>query len=123
LSELGHFPPSFFERDSNPGLKFELTYLAHTDYLTLKLWDVRSEARPLRTIPVHDHLKGRLCDLYENDCIFDKWECVWGAGGRCVCLSPSTPTHPSHPLSDLHCAMEPIVFFFGTEWCYSQRES
>ncbi|KAJ7331361.1 protein phosphatase 2A regulatory B subunit [Mycena albidolilacea] len=52
------------------------------DYLTLKLWDVRSEARPLRTIPVHDHLKGRLCDLYENDCIFDKWECVWGAGGR-----------------------------------------
>ncbi|KAJ7897723.1 protein phosphatase 2A regulatory B subunit [Mycena olivaceomarginata] len=52
------------------------------DYLTLKLWDVRSEARPLRTVPVHDHLKGRLCDLYENDCIFDKWECVWGAGGR-----------------------------------------
>ncbi|KAF7356019.1 Protein phosphatase PP2A regulatory subunit B [Mycena venus] len=52
------------------------------DYLTLKLWDVRSEARPLRTISVHDHLKSKLCDLYENDCIFDKWECVWGAGGK-----------------------------------------
>ncbi|KAJ7934709.1 WD40-repeat-containing domain protein [Mycena leptocephala] len=52
------------------------------DYLTLKLWDVRSEARPLRTIPVHDHLMGKLGNLYGNDCIFDKWECVWGAGGR-----------------------------------------
>ncbi|KAJ7227737.1 WD40-repeat-containing domain protein [Mycena haematopus] len=52
------------------------------DYLTLKLWDVRNESQPLRTIPVHDHLKSKLCDLYENDCIFDKWECVWGAGGK-----------------------------------------
>ncbi|KAJ7648735.1 protein phosphatase 2A regulatory B subunit [Mycena polygramma] len=52
------------------------------DYLTLKLWDVRNEARPVRTIPVHDHLRGKLCDLYENDCIFDKWECVWGGDGR-----------------------------------------
>ncbi|KAF8217201.1 WD40-repeat-containing domain protein [Mycena galopus ATCC 62051] len=52
------------------------------DYLTLKLWDVRNEAQPVRTIPVHDHLKSKLCDLYENDCIFDKWECIWGAGGK-----------------------------------------
>ncbi|KAJ7031899.1 WD40-repeat-containing domain protein [Mycena alexandri] len=52
------------------------------DYLTLKVWDVRNEARPLRTISVHDHLRGKLCDLYENDCIFDKWECVWGGDGR-----------------------------------------
>ncbi|KAJ7217281.1 protein phosphatase 2A regulatory B subunit [Mycena pura] len=54
------------------------------DYLTLKLWDVRNEARPLRTISVHDHLRGKLCDLYENDCIFDKWECIWGGDGRQV---------------------------------------
>jgi hypothetical protein len=108
---------SFFECDSNPGLKFELTYLAHTDYLTLKLWDVRSEARPLRTIPVHDHLKGRLCDLYENDCIFDKWECVWGAGGRCVSLSPSPQLIRPRPFESATTrewgrAREPIVFFW-----------
>ncbi|KAK7024781.1 protein phosphatase PP2A regulatory subunit B [Favolaschia claudopus] len=52
------------------------------DYLTLKLWDVRNEAQPLKSIAVHDHLKSKLCDLYENDCIFDKWECVWGDGGK-----------------------------------------
>ncbi|KAJ7856949.1 hypothetical protein B0H14DRAFT_3135917 [Mycena olivaceomarginata] len=44
--------------------------------------DVRSEALPLRAIPVHDHLMGKLGNLYGNDCIFDRWECVWGAGGR-----------------------------------------
>jgi hypothetical protein len=26
---------------------------------------------------VHDHLRPKLCDLYENDCIFDKFEAIW----------------------------------------------
>ncbi|KAF7319992.1 Protein phosphatase PP2A regulatory subunit B [Mycena kentingensis (nom. inval.)] len=60
------------------------THILARDYLTLKLWDVRNEARPLRSIAVHDHLRGKLCDLYENDCIFDKWECIWGGDGRRV---------------------------------------
>lgn len=42
------------------------------------------ETRPVKTIPIHDHLRGKLCDLYENDCIFDKFECVWGGDDRCV---------------------------------------
>lgn len=25
---------------------------------------------------MHDYLKTKLCDLYENDCIFDKFECA-----------------------------------------------
>ncbi|KAF7300344.1 Protein phosphatase PP2A regulatory subunit B [Mycena chlorophos] len=54
------------------------------DYLSLKVWDVRNEARPLRTVPVHDHLRGKLLDLYENDCIFDKWEAAWAHDGRRV---------------------------------------
>jgi serine/threonine-protein phosphatase 2A regulatory subunit B len=45
------------------------------DYLTMKLWDVRMESQPTKIINIHDHLKGKLCDLYENDCIFDKFEC------------------------------------------------
>jgi serine/threonine-protein phosphatase 2A regulatory subunit B len=40
------------------------------------------ESKPLKTIPIHDHLRGKLCDLYENDCIFDKFECVWGGDDR-----------------------------------------
>jgi hypothetical protein len=32
------------------------------------------ESRPILSVPVHDYLKMHLCDLYENDCIFDKFE-------------------------------------------------
>jgi serine/threonine-protein phosphatase 2A regulatory subunit B len=42
------------------------------------------ESRPVKTIPIHDHLRGKLCDLYENDCIFDKFECTWGGDDKCV---------------------------------------
>jgi len=38
----------------------------------------------VKTIPIHDHLRGKLCDLYENDCIFDKFECVWGGDDKYV---------------------------------------
>jgi hypothetical protein len=42
------------------------------------------ESRPLKTIQIHDHLRGKLCDLYENDCIFDKFECTWSGDDKCV---------------------------------------
>ncbi|CAM9354214.1 unnamed protein product [Chrysoparadoxa australica] len=51
-------------------------YIVSRDYMTLKMWDVNMERRPLKTIHVHDQLRGQLCDLYENDCIFDKFECA-----------------------------------------------
>lgn len=50
-------------------------FIISRDYLTVKVWDVAMENKPIRTINVHDHLRGKLCDLYENDCIFDKFEC------------------------------------------------
>lgn len=36
------------------------------------------ESKPVKTIPIHEHLRSKLCDLYENDCIFDKFESLWG---------------------------------------------
>jgi serine/threonine-protein phosphatase 2A regulatory subunit B len=57
-------------------------YILSRDYLSLKIWDVNMDARPVKTIPIHDHLRGKLCDLYENDCIFDKFECVWGGDDK-----------------------------------------
>ena len=59
-------------------------YILSRDYLSLKIWDVNMEARPVKTIPIHDHLRGKLCDLYENDCIFDKFECIWGGDDKYV---------------------------------------
>ena len=47
-------------------------YIIARDYLTLKIWDLHNNAKPLRTIRIHDYLRTKLCDLYENDCIFDK---------------------------------------------------
>jgi serine/threonine-protein phosphatase 2A regulatory subunit B len=39
------------------------------------------ENKPVKTIRIHDFLKSKLCDLYENDCIFDKFECTVSGGG------------------------------------------
>jgi serine/threonine-protein phosphatase 2A regulatory subunit B len=62
-------------------------YILARDYLSLRIWDVNMESRPLKTIQIHDHLRGKLCDLYENDCIFDKFECTWSGDDKWVSLS------------------------------------
>ncbi len=59
-------------------------YLLARDYLSLKLWDVAMESRPVATFAVHEALRGRLCDLYENDAIFDKFECTMSGDGAHV---------------------------------------
>ena len=62
-------------------------YILSRDYLTVKLWDVTMESRPVEVYPVHDYLRSRLCSLYENDCIFDKFECGFNGDDRYVfCL-------------------------------------
>jgi len=65
-------------------------YILSRDYLTLKVWDINMESRPVQTINIHDHLRNKLCDLYENDCIFDKFECTFSGDGQYV-----TATQPS----------------------------
>merc|ERR1712000_27528 len=57
-------------------------YIIARDYLTLKIWDLHNNAKPLRTIRIHDYLRTKLCDLYENDCIFDKFECAMSGDGN-----------------------------------------
>lgn len=43
--------------------------------MTLKVWDVNMDRQPLETYYVHEYLRGKLCSMYENDYIFDKFEC------------------------------------------------
>lgn len=59
-------------------------YFLSRDYLTLKLWDVNMEKAPVATFNVHDHLRPRLCDLYEKDSIFDKFQCCIRGDGKHV---------------------------------------
>ncbi|KAH9315096.1 hypothetical protein KI387_023723 [Taxus chinensis] len=56
-------------------------YILCRDYMTLKLWDINMESRPVATFKVHEHLRPKLCDLYENDSIFDKFECCLSGDG------------------------------------------
>jgi len=60
-------------------------FIVSRDYLTMKIWDPRIETKPYRIIKFHDHLIPKLCDLYENDSIFDKFQCSWnGSSYRLV---------------------------------------
>lgn len=56
-------------------------YIISRDYLTLKIWDVAMERRPVEVVPIHEYLRPHLVDLYENDCIFDKFECASSPDG------------------------------------------
>ncbi|OQR99228.1 protein phosphatase PP2A regulatory subunit B [Achlya hypogyna] len=69
-------------------------YIISRDYLTLKIWDVNMEARPVQTINIHEHLRPRLCELYDTDCIFDKFECaVSGDGNNFITGSYNSEFH------------------------------
>jgi len=57
-------------------------YILSRDYMCLKLWDVNMERQPLRTIYVHEQLRSSFCDLYENDSIFDKFQCSFSGDNQ-----------------------------------------
>lgn len=59
-------------------------YIASRDYMTVKIWDLAMENKPIKTIDVHEHLRERLCDTYENDAIFDKFEVQFGGDNKSV---------------------------------------
>lgn len=40
------------------------------------------ESAPVETYQVHDYLRSKLCTLYENDSIFDKFEVDWSGDDR-----------------------------------------
>lgn len=42
------------------------------------------ERQPVKTIPIHEHLRPKLCDTYENDSIFDKFEVVFSGDAKNV---------------------------------------
>ncbi|XP_022723438.1 serine/threonine protein phosphatase 2A 55 kDa regulatory subunit B beta isoform-like isoform X7 [Durio zibethinus] len=62
-------------------------YILSRDYMTIKislgcqLWDINMDSGPFATFQVHEYLRPKLCDLYENDSIFDKFECCLSGDG------------------------------------------
>ncbi|KAE9584672.1 putative transcription factor WD40-like family [Lupinus albus] len=80
-----HGSRSFFTEiiASISDIKFgkEGRYILSRDYMTLKLWDINMDSGPVATFQVHEYLRPKLCDLYENDSIFDKFECCLSGDG------------------------------------------
>lgn len=76
-SDIGGFFQELVTTISDVKFSPDGNFIVSRDFLTMKIWDTRMENRPLRLVKFHDHLIPKLCDLYENDSIFDKFECSW----------------------------------------------
>ena len=50
------------------------TQIYSRDYLGVHIWDVRSARAPVRSFNINDYLEKRLCEVYENEAIFDKFD-------------------------------------------------
>ncbi|RWS12507.1 Protein phosphatase PP2A regulatory subunit-like protein [Dinothrombium tinctorium] len=72
---------SFFSEiiSSISGIRFSNSgrYLISRDYLSIKVWDMNMDSKPVESYLVHEYLRSKLCSLYENDYIFDKFECCF----------------------------------------------
>ena len=84
-------------------------YILSRDYLTVKIWDVNMERTPLKTIPIHEHLRPRLCDTYENDSIFDKFEVVFSGDAKNVMTGSYNNNfmiYPSDPEKEMEVVLQ-----------------
>ncbi|ODV87720.1 hypothetical protein CANARDRAFT_20451 [[Candida] arabinofermentans NRRL YB-2248] len=59
-------------------------YIVSRDYMTVKIWDMAMETEPIKTINIHEQLRDRLCDTYENDAIFDKFEVQFSGDNKSI---------------------------------------
>lgn len=48
-------------------------YIASRDFLTVKVWDVCKTDKPIITVTLQEGIKSKLCEIFQNDCIFDKF--------------------------------------------------
>lgn len=49
-------------------------YMFSRDYITVKTWDIRKNKAPVTNLRLCSYLERKLCDLYESENIFDKFE-------------------------------------------------
>lgn len=49
-------------------------FIFSRDYLAVHVWDIRNTRTPARTLNVTDYIEKKLCDVYESEAIFDKFD-------------------------------------------------
>ncbi|KAK5681076.1 protein phosphatase 2A regulatory subunit cdc55 [Elasticomyces elasticus] len=94
---------------SDVRFSYDGRYILSRDYLTVKIWDVNMERQPVKTIPIHEHLRPRLCDTYENDSIFDKFEVVFSGDSKNVMTGSYNNNfmiYPSEPGNDTEVVLQ-----------------
>lgn len=48
--------------------------IATRDCLGVKVWDISKTDKPIISIAVEESLKSKLSEMFENDCIFDRFD-------------------------------------------------
>jgi len=88
-------------------------YVLTRDYMHVRLWDMRMSRAPVRRFQAHEHLWSKLCDLYENESIFDKFGCAMSGDG-CYAATGSYDNQfrvynaVSDSFTVLHASREPL---------------
>ena len=59
-------------------------YIFSRDYLSVQIWDVRNNKQPVQTLNVTEYLDKKLCEVYENERIFDKFDLQVSPDSRMV---------------------------------------
>lgn len=59
-------------------------YMLSRDFMTLKIWDVNMESKPVDMIRIHEYLRPKLWDLYESENVYDVFECSSSSEGNFV---------------------------------------
>lgn len=89
-------------------------YMLTRDYMNLRLWDLNMDRAPFLSVPVHDHLSDRLSDLYENDSIFDKFQCAFSHdGGSLLTGSYNSMFHSYSAANGEGAAVEATIDFIS----------
>lgn len=57
-------------------------YVLTRDYLSLRLWDLNMERAPVEVFPVQPFLNKNLIELYQNNALFDKFQCASSPDGK-----------------------------------------
>ncbi|KAJ5080449.1 protein phosphatase pp2a regulatory subunit b [Anaeramoeba ignava] len=61
---------------------FDGRYVVSRDFMSLKVWDLNMESKPVAIFHVHEFLTPKFGYLYENDYIIDKFECSFSHDGE-----------------------------------------
>lgn len=54
-------------------------YLLSRDFMNLKLWDFRNAKQPYKKFDIHENLRNYFSKMYENESLFDQFNCVFSA--------------------------------------------